>query len=237
MIKKAILLAAGFGTRLRPLTLTTPKPLLPLDGELLIDHQLHYLKKYGITEVAINLHHLGDMIREHVGDGSKYGITIHYSIEQKILGTGGGVKKAGSFFKEEPLLALNSDALIETDLSDLVDYHTRNNFSATMVLKKLPPDSNYTPIDVSDDKTIKGFEKGEYHYTGLQIVGPELLNEFPPAGIEACLIQDGYKKLIEKGARVGAYLYDDYWNDLGTPESYDQAKSDISNGKFQLIKG
>ena len=93
-IDQAMLLAAGLGTRLRPLTLTTPKPLLPLDGCTLIDHQLRYLASAGIGRVAINLHHLGEKIRAHAGDGSRYGLSIHYSEEPEILGTGGGVKRA-----------------------------------------------------------------------------------------------------------------------------------------------
>ena len=236
MINKAILLAAGFGTRLRPLTLTIPKPLLPLNGELLVDHQLRYLKKYGITDVAINLHHLGDMIKDHAGDGSKYGLNVHYSNEPTILGTGGGIKKASTFFEGEPLIALNADALIDVDLQAFAEHHKNNNYPATMVIKKLAADDDHTSIDVNDDGEILSFANGDYHYTGLQIVGPELLNEFPPAGIEACLIRDGYKKLIENGKRVGTYLYNGYWNDLGIPESYEQVKQDIQDGVFQLIK-
>ncbi len=234
-IDGAMLLAAGLGTRLRPLTLSTPKPLLPLDGCLLIDHQLRYLARSGIKRVAINLHHLGDMIREYAGDGSKYGVEIFYSEEPRLLDTGGGIRKAAPFFEGRPFLALNSDALIDVDLDELISRHQNSGTAATMVLKPLEDRYSYTPVAVDDSGNVTGFGSGQYFYTGLQVVSPHIVDLLPPAGESSSLIKDGYLKLLGGGGKVAAYIYHGYFNDLGTFDRYEEAKGDIARGMFKLF--
>lgn len=233
-ITKAMLLAAGLGTRLSPLTLTTPKPLLPLNGTLLIEHQLRYLASHGIKDVVINLHHLGEKIRLHVGVGSRYGINVTYSEEPLILGTGGGIKKACESF-DGPLVVLNADALIACDISALIKHHVKSNAVATMVLKELSEGDGYEHVGISKNGLVTGFGSGKYFYTGLQILGPEMLGILPPAGTPSCLIEDGYRKILEQGQRVAAFIYNGYFNDLGTPDRYEKAKRDIKAGKFRVF--
>jgi len=116
---KAMVLAAGFGTRLRPLTDHIPKPLLPVGGRPMIEYTLLLLKKYGITEIIINLHHCGDQIIKTLGDGTQLGLSISYSDEQgEPLGTGGGLKKAEAFFEGAPFLVINGDIVI--DINDIL---------------------------------------------------------------------------------------------------------------------
>lgn len=234
-IRKAMLLAAGLGTRLRPLTLTTPKPLLPLDGALLIDHQLRYLKQAGITEVMINLHHLGVKIQEHVGDGAAFGLRVRYSEEPEILGTGGGIKRAGTFFGGEAFVALNADALLDADIAALIGRHLETGAVATMALKEIRRGESYNPVAV-EGGFITGFGSGTHFYTGLQVLGPEMLAALPPAGEVSCLIMDGYEKLLRSGKRVAAFIHQGYFNDLGTPERYDAARRDIASGSFVLLR-
>ena len=234
-IESAMLLAAGLGTRLKPLTLTTPKPLLPLDGGLLIDHQLRYLAASGIKKVAINLHHLGQMIRDHVGDGSRYKLEIVYSMEPEILGTGGGVKGAARFFGRTPFVSMNADALLAADLSAIATRHLESGADATMVVKGLSGDDDYTPVSVSDDGTVREFGSGNHFFTGLSILGPAIFDVLPPAGQRGCLIRDGFANLIERKGKVTSCLYDGYFNDLGTPERYEQARRDVAEGKFKLL--
>ncbi len=236
-VNRAMLLAAGLGTRLRPLTLEIPKPLLPLNGTTLIDHQLRYLAKNNITNVAINLHHLGEKIRDHVGDGARFGLEIYYSEEPQILGTGGGIKKAARFFGRSPFVVLNADTLIAADISALVKTHFSSGAQATMAVKGLFDGSGFTPIDVDERGFIKGFGSGSYFYTGLQILSPDMFDALPPADTPACLIQDGYVKLMERGGRIKAFEYDGYFNDLGTPERYEAAKTAISEGEFKVFEG
>jgi len=230
-----MLLAAGLGTRLRPLTLKVPKPLLPLDGITLIDHQLFYLAKHGITHVVINLHHLGDMIRNHIGSGSRYNLKVHFSDEPAILGTGGGVKKVGNFFDKKPFFVLNSDTLIELNLEKVADNHLLSKRAATMVLKRIDDGDIFTPVSINDMGFVDGFGSGNHLFTGLQILGPEMLDILPPEGEPACLVRDGYKRLLEKDIEISAFIHDGYWNDLGTIERYEQAKGDIKSGRFNII--
>lgn len=234
-IDKAVLLAAGFGTRLRPLTLTIPKPLLPLDGTVLVDHQLRYLASSGIKEVAINLHYLGEKIKKHVGDGSRFNLKIHYSEEPKILGTGGGIKKASLQFGKENFVVLNSDTLIDVDIKKLIEHHIQSDSAATMVIKELGPGDNYNTITIDENGFITKFGTGKYFYAGLQILGPEMLGTLPSAGIESCLINDGYMKLLKNGTRVASYIHKGYFNDLGTFERYEKAKDDIAQENFKLF--
>jgi len=234
-IRSAMLLAAGFGTRLKPLTDTMPKPLLPLDGCPIIDHQLRYLASAGVDRVAINVHHLGEMIIDHVGDGKQYGLTIQCFSEAKILGTGGGIKNAGDFFSGESFLSLNSDALIDADLPSLIENHLMGGRDATMVLMKISGDNAYTPIELNSDGSVIGFGDGEHFYTGLQIVGPKLMDALPEQGSDSCLINDGYKPLINSGGRVGSFIHSGYFNDMGTHERYATAKDDVAEGRFKLF--
>jgi mannose-1-phosphate guanylyltransferase len=234
-IRSAMLLAAGYGTRLKPLTDTTPKPLLPLDGCATIDHQLRYLARAGIERVAINVHHLGEMIESHVGDGNRYGLSVNCFQEGEILGTGGGIKNAAAFFGTEHFLSLNADALIDADLSNIIEHHLTSNADATMVLMKIDDGASYTPIELTQDGSVVGFGKGNHFYTGLQIVGPKLIDQLPAAGTKSCLINDGYKPLIDSGARVNSFIHSGYFNDMGTHERYASAKEDVASGKFKLF--
>lgn len=232
-IDKAILLSAGLGTRLKPLTLSTPKPLLPIDGSLLIDHQLRYLAKAGIKEVAINLHHLGDRIKTHAGNGERYGLKIFYSEETTLLGTGGGIKKAARLLQAGAFLALNADALQDTDIHALIRHHFKMGAVATMVLKAANGE-DYNTVETDDEGMITGFGEGRHYYTGMQIITAEMISVLPPAGEVSCLIKDGYMKLIGKGKKIASFLHTGYFNDLGTPERYNRAREDIARGIYYL---
>lgn len=234
-ITQAILLAAGLGTRLKPLTLTLPKPLLPLDGELLVDHQLKFLAAAGVRDVAINLHHLGQMIRNHVGDGSRFGLAVRYSDEPAILGTGGGIRKAASLLDRGPLVALNADALIAVNLADVIERHFRARAAATMVVKELKAGDAYRPLLVEDDGMVKGFDGGKHFYTGLQIMGDEFLSSLPPSGRPSCLIEDGYRRALAEGKPIAAFIHAGFFSDLGTTERYERAKRDIAAGRFKPL--
>ncbi len=233
-IRQAILLAAGFGTRLKPLTLTTPKPLLPLDGMLLIDHQLRYLHRAGIETVVINLHHLGEKIRAHVGDGSRYGLEVHYSEETTILGTGGGIRLAATLLENGPFLLLNADAFIDVDLAALEQRHQESGALVTMALKRLSPEEKQTPIALDADGFIRAFGEGSHFYIGAQAIDPRALDALPPAGTPSCLIRNGYDTMLSEEKTIAAFIHDGYANDLGTPERYEQAKDDIAQGRFTL---
>ncbi len=238
---KAMVLAAGLGTRLRPLTENTPKALLLVNGRPLIYYSLKLLQKHGVREVVINLHHLGELVQKELGDGSRFGLHIHYSWEPEILGTGGGVKKAARFFEGESFLVLNSDVLIDLDLKALQRAHKRKKSLATMVVRERGPDSNFTPVWVGRSERIVGIGAEAPRktgvralmYTGVQYLEPGFLKDLP-YDREACLIRQGYQSVIAQGGRVGGYLYEGYWNDLGTLDRYRQAEEDLRSGRARL---
>jgi len=174
MIQKAFVLTAGLGERLKPLTLKTPKPMLPIGGKPLIDYVLRYLKKEGVQEVILNLFHLGDQIERYVGMGDKFGLVVHYSREQTLLGTGGGLRQAAQWLeREKEFIVINGDTLIGASLKELYASHQTLGAAATLVLKKKNPDESYTPISCEDSKiTAIGEPHGDYFYTGLMIATP-----------------------------------------------------------------
>src|SRR6185295_6426419 len=135
VITRAMILAAGRGTRLAPLTHTTPKPLVPVAGRPFIEHILEFLRAGGIREVVVNLHHLGRRIEEHLGDGARFGVRIRYSWEDPILDTGGGIKRAETLLGGAPFVVVNGDSLLELRLAELVEFHRARRGVATMAVR------------------------------------------------------------------------------------------------------
>src|SRR5712691_5115903 len=132
---KAMVFAAGYGTRLRPLTDRLPKAMIPVAGRPMIEYPLRLLRHYGITEIIINLHHLGEKIEEHLEDGSKLGLRITYSRERELLDTGGGLLKARPFFQDGAFAIVNSDVIIDLRLQAAIDQHRKHRAAATLILR------------------------------------------------------------------------------------------------------
>ncbi|MBH0201422.1 MAG: NDP-sugar synthase [Nitrospira sp.] len=238
---KAMILAAGLGTRLRPLTHNIPKPLLPVGGVPLIVWNLLLLKRHGFCQVIINLHHLGPMIEQALGTGSKFGIQITYSHEPIILGTGGGIKQAESYFSGEPVLILNGDTLVELDLEALVDFHRTRNAAATLVLREDADAANWGLVEVGEKGQILRITgKGRMDsvpamprmFAGIHILHPRLLRQVPK-GVVSSII-DPYVRAIERGETVLGYDLQGYWSDIGTAERYAQAERDVRAGRIRL---
>ena len=138
MILRAMVLAAGRGTRLAPLTDRLPKPLMPVAGAPLLCHILDFLRAGGIEEVVINLHHLGQLIEQEIGDGTRFGVRVRYSWEPRILDTGGGIKQAEPLLEGEPFVVANGDSLLELSLREVVERHRARGGIATMVVRPAP---------------------------------------------------------------------------------------------------
>ena len=221
-VRKAMLFAAGRGERLKPLTDKTPKPLLPLGEKPIIDYSLFYLKSFGVEEVVINLWHLGEKIEQHCGNGSKYGLKINYSREEKLLGTGGGLKKAESFFKsEEAFFTLNSDTLINCDLKELARFHEDRKMPATVVVA--PWREPYTRLQVANNRFLN-VGAGDYFFTGLTLLTPKIFEVLPPPEKPSNLILDGILPLLQIVKGVSAFVLEGFWQDIGTPENYQAAQ-------------
>jgi len=236
-----MILAAGLGTRLRPLTNTIPKPLLPISGTPLIVWNLLLLKRYGFHDVVINLHHLGPMIEQALGNGSKYGLRIYYSHEPVILGTGGGIKQAEPNFSGEPVMVLNGDTLFELDLDALYAFHQRHQAAATLALRSDPDPARWGIVDVgSDDRILRITGRGKTGtgltkprmFAGIHILHPRLLRDVPKG--KASSIIDAYVAAIHRDEVVVGYDLTGYWSDVGTPERYAQAEHDATRGLIRL---
>ena len=236
-----MILAAGLGTRLRPLTNTIPKPLLPIAGTPLIVWNLLLLKRHGFHDVVINLHHLGPVIEQALGNGSRYGLRIIYSREPVILGTGGGIKQAEPNFSGEPVLVLNGDTLFELDLGALCAFHEERKAAATLVLRSDADAARWGLIEVgSDDRIVRITGRGKSEssptrpcmFAGIHILHPRLLRDVPK-GKESSII-DAYVSAIERDEPVLGYDLKGYWSDVGTPERYAQAEQDASAGLITL---
>ena len=241
---KAMILAAGLGTRLRPLTNTIPKPLLPVSGKPLIVWNLLLLRQHGIYDVMINLHYLGHMIQEELGDGADWGMRVSYSQEPVILGTGGGLKAAASFFEDEDFLVLNSDTLIEVDLGQMLRLHASWNARATMVLREDPHAERWGVIETTHDNRVLTINGRGRHglpsqemikkrmFAGVHVLNPQMLAHCPFG--QSSSIIDAYVTELECGATIMGYIDSGYWSDIGTPERYVQAQEDAAAGRLTL---
>jgi NDP-sugar pyrophosphorylase family protein len=218
-----------------------PKPLLPIAGTPLIVWNLLLLKRHGFHDVVINLHHLGPMIEQALGDGSRYGLRIIYSREPVILGTGGGLKQAEPHFSGEPVLVLNGDTLVELDLSALCAVHQQRNAAATLVLRKDPEAALWGLVEMdSDNRIVRITGRGKAEsgatqprmFAGIHILHPRLLRDVPK-GVASTII-DPYVAAIERGEMVIGYDCEGYWSDIGTPERYAHAEQDASAGRITL---
>lgn len=234
--RKAMLLAAGLGERLRPLTLEMPKPLIPIARHSLIEYNLALLNKFGIKEVMINLHYLGEQIENKIG--KKYQkLKIFYSKEEEILGTAGGIKKAEFFFEGEAFFLLNADILIDLDLIDLFHFHQNQSSSATLAVTKADRPDVIRSIFVNEQKKIidigeekqsnKNYQKTIF--TGAQLIEPEIFSKIPEHK-KSGLIEDAYLPLLQEGKTLSAYLFDRYWRDVGSFERYEKVKEEFKNG-------
>jgi len=238
---KAMILAAGLGQRLRPLTNTIPKPLLPIAGTPLIVWNLLLLKRHGFHDVVINLHHLGPIIEQAIGNGSKYGLRIHYSHEPVILGTGGGIKQAEPSFSGEPVLVLNGDTLFDLDLGNLCDVHLQRKAAATLVLRQDSEAARWGLVEIDSDHRIvritgRGKSEGgptqPRMFAGIHILHPRLLREVPKGKTSSII--DVYVSAIQRNEVVVGYDLKGYWSDIGTPERYAQAEHDATRGLIRL---
>ncbi|MBI3303216.1 MAG: NDP-sugar synthase [Deltaproteobacteria bacterium] len=239
---RAMILAAGLGTRLRPLTNTMPKALVPVAGRPLIEYGLLFLKSQGIEEVVINLHHLGEKIPAALGDGSVYGLHITYSPEDPILDTGGGIKKAQPFLDGETFMVLNGDAIIDLDLGALLAAHRQNHATATLVLRPDPEAARYGILETDTSGRIRRFlgqpaEVSEslsaFMFTGLQVLEPRVF-DFMPEGKPFSTTRETYPRMLRAGEPLYSYIHTGPWMVVDDAEGMARATQAIISGELRL---
>ena len=221
---KAMVLAAGFGNRLRPLTDHTPKPLLPIGGKPMIVHHLEKLAAAGFKEVVINLGHLGHKIPEALGDGSTWGLSIAYSDEGPApLETGGGLTKALPLLGDEPFLLVNGDVWSDLDFSSIPTSLAENDL-ATLFLVPKPGWREKGDFSLSNSRVVES-EIPEYLYAGIALYHPKILDG---AKVEKFSIVPRLKSAISKNL-VGGFLFSGEWDDVGTPDRLSSLQSKYGN--------
>lgn len=224
-----MLLAAGLGTRLRSLTETIPKAMLPMNGHPLIAYGLALFQRAGISDVVINLHYLGEQIQNYCKDGTQWGLRIQYSEEPEILGSGGGIKKASTLMGGEAFVAINADTLMDIDIVAAINAFNPEH-AGLMALVPISPDDRYGRVSVDPKDHLTGFSSGQHTFAGLQIVTPKLIAQLPNG--ESSVITAGYKPLIAQGAVFDTYLHTGYWNDIGTVDRYQRTRTAIKLGQI-----
>lgn len=241
-----MVLAAGQGTRLRPLTDSKPKALVRVAGRPMIDYALLLLSHYGIREVVINLHHFGEQIETHLGNGERFGLQICYSAEPELLDTGGGLLKAEPFLRGETFIVINTDALIDLNLAALIDFHKAQHAVATLVLRPDPLADQYGSMDIDGGGRICRFLKTnaarspdgatrKLMFTGVQILEPAVFGYLAGEGLaKFSTTRHTYPRLLAAGEPLYGYYFDGFWQDLGTTERIQQAEAKLQTGQAKL---
>jgi NDP-sugar pyrophosphorylase family protein len=220
-----MVLAAGLGTRLRPLTLLAAKPVLPVLNRPLLHWTLEHLARHGVRKVMVNTHHLPGTVRRALGDGTAFGIDLSYSHERTILGTGGGLRKVRAFFGDEPFLIVNGDVLFDYDLRAVVERHRAAGARATLVLKDHPDVEAYGGVVTGRDGWIRAIAglprpaRGQAAlFTGVHVMDPALLDRLPPGPTDS--VRDLYAPLLGEGGRLLGVRVRSAWYDFGSPSLY-----------------
>ena len=236
---KAILLAGGKGTRLRPLTIHTPKPIVPIFNRPFLHYQIDLLKQVPeIDEVILSLNYQPRRIEEIFGDGSELGIKIRYVVEPAPLGTAGAVKYAGDKLTES-VVVFNGDVLTQIDLAAVIRLHRERNARATIVLTPVENPSAYGLVETDADGNIRRFlEKPKPDEittnrinAGIYVLEPDTFDRIP-SDVSWSIERSYFPSLIERGETFVASIYEGYWIDIGTHEKYIQVHRDIMDGRF-----
>lgn len=226
---KTMILAAGLGERMWPLTEERAKTSLPLINRPIIAHILEHLARHGVQETVINLHYQPESIRGLVGDGRKHGLKVHYSDEPVILGTAGGLKKAEPFLKNgSSFFMLNSDSISDCDLTAVLKKHRESGALATMVLMPQDPKAGYSTVEMDERSRIVRVagnppgssdpRVGRYFFAGIHVFEPDIFDAIPAGKSE--INSDIYPRLILEGRTIKGYVHTGFWKELGNPRLY-----------------
>jgi NDP-sugar pyrophosphorylase family protein len=236
---KAVILAGGEGTRLRPLTLAVPKPVVPIVDRPFLRHQLEMLGAAGIEEVVFSLAYRPEKIEAVFGDGRSVGKRIRYVVEETPLGTGGAVKNAEPHL-DDVTVVLNGDVLTDVDLAEVVRGHRDSGAAATIVLYPVPNPAAYGLVEFDPSGRVTRFleKPGPAQITtdtinaGIYVLQTKTLELMPPA-VNHSIERAFFPALLARGDRVQAHVHRGYWIDIGTPEKYLQVNRDVVSGRFR----
>jgi mannose-1-phosphate guanylyltransferase / phosphomannomutase len=237
---KALVMAGGEGTRLRPMTANQPKPLLTVANKPIMEHVLNLLKRHGFAETVVTVQFFAPLVRNYFGDGEDVGMSLQYATEETPLGTAGSVKNAEDALQSGPFLVLSGDALTNIDLSALVAYHKKQGALVTVALAQVPNPLEFGIIIADEEGRIQRFlEKPTWGQvfsdtvnTGIYVMEPEVLGKVP-AGEPVDWSADVFPQLLADGAPLYGWIADGYWQDVGSPETYLKAQADVLSGRVE----
>jgi len=236
-----MILAAGLGTRLRPLTEEISKPMVPIVNRPVMEHIVELLSNRGFKDIYVNLHYHPDVITRHFGDGARWGVSLSYSYEEELMGTAGGVKKLEKQLGDGAFLVISGDALTDIDLTRLIEFHEGHGGLATLVLTQVSDPSKYGVVITGEDGRIRGFQekpgreeaRSYMANSGIYVFEPEVLDMIP----EGSFYDFGsqlFPRFLEEGLEFYGYQHGDYWNDVGSIEEYKAGNFDALTGKVKV---
>ncbi|MGI6488855.1 MAG: NDP-sugar synthase [Syntrophomonadaceae bacterium] len=240
---KAMIMAAGVGSRLMPLTAAVPKPMVPMANRPLMENIVEVLGKHGFTGIIANLHHQGPLLKGYFGGGEGFGVSLQYSEEAELMGTAGGVKRCEWFLGGDTFVVMSGDALTDVDLSELVAVHKQKGALATIALKEVEDVENYGVVITDEEGRIKSFQEkppreqalSRVVNSGIYVFESEVFR-YIPEGQFYDFGRQVFPDLVQMGAPFYGHVIDGYWCDVGNFETYRRSHADILAGqvKYQV---
>lgn len=225
---KAVILAGGAGTRLRPLTYVMPKCLLPVGGKPLLERTMTYLSSHGIREFVVCVGYLQKQVMDSMGDGSSLGFKIEYAKADSPMGTGGQLKTAEGFV-HDTFVGMNGDIVTDLDIGKLVDAHRQSGATATLALKKFEVKVPYGHIETADDASIRKFsEKPTFTFSanaGVYVMEPKIFSYIPP-GRQCSLERETFPDMLSKGEKMSSYYQEAKWADVGSMTDFERVNDE-----------
>ena len=239
---KAVVMAGGEGSRLRPLTIQRPKPMVPVVNKSVMAHIIDLLKQHGIVDIVVTVQYLANEIQEAFGDGEAYGVNIQYSLEETPLGTGGSVKNAQEWL-DDTFLIISGDAVTDFDLTAIIDYHKQKKAMATLTLYRVPNPLEYGVVILDENGQVQQFQEkpswGEVFSdsinTGIYVLEPKALDYFPKNKVFD-FSQDLFPLMLKNGDPIFGYVASGYWTDIGNIQEYMRACADILYSRVRLAE-
>ncbi|WLD92072.1 sugar phosphate nucleotidyltransferase [Alkalihalobacillus sp. AL-G] len=237
---KGVIMAGGKGTRLRPLTCNLPKPMVPILEKPVMEYAIELLKRYKVTEIAVTVHYLPEHIKQYFGDGSQFGVQLHYFEETTPLGTAGSIKNAEPFLDEQ-FIVISGDALTDFNLQDGIDFHNQKDALATIFMKQVESPLEYGVIMTDDqDRIIRFLEKPSWNEvfsdtvnTGIYILEPEVFR-YLTKGVPTDFSKDLFPLLMKENKGLYGFEADGYWSDIGSLNQYRKSHEDFLDGLIDL---
>jgi mannose-1-phosphate guanylyltransferase len=250
-----MILAAGLGTRLRPITYSRPKPMVPVANRPVMEHIVRLLARNGFREVIANLHWFPDLIRGHFGDGGEFGIELTYSEEEQLLGTSGGVRNAAEFLGDS-FLVISGDALTDIDLAAMRDFHESHDGIATLATRRVADTSQFGVVITGPDGRVQGFQEkppraealSDLANCGIYMFRSEVFDHFPQPGASKAAGEDDpegfadwamdvFPALLDADIPFYSHEIDAYWNDIGNLDELRQGNFDALRGTVEVEAG